>query len=82
MPDSISAHPPQPHALLLIQGTAPGEQQELLGLELNSTSHEMHDNEKSTEREKTEVSETIKSLKSCVTLSEVEKGGEKVLRFS
>lgn len=36
---------------------APGEEQELPGLEMNSTSHEMRDNKKSTEREKTEASE-------------------------
>lgn len=73
--------PPQPHALLLAQGMAPREQQELLGFELNSTSHEMRDNKRSTEREKAEASETIKPLKSCVGLL---RGGEikKVLQSS
>lgn len=42
---------------------APAEQQQLLGLQLNSTSHEMRDSKKSTEREKAEASETIRHLK-------------------
>ena len=70
----LSEPPPRAHALLLVQGTATGEQQELLGLGLNSTSHEMRDSKKSTEREKAEASETIKALASCVRLS----GGKKV----
>lgn len=61
VPDSISAQPPNHRHCCSFK--APAEQQQLLGLQLNSTSHEMRDSKKSTEREKAEASETIRHLK-------------------
>lgn len=80
VPDSISAQPPDHGRCCSFK--APAEQQQLLGLQLNSTSHEMRDNEKSAEREKAEASETIRHLKAVWDSRKWKKGKRKVLQPS